>query len=172
MLYTTQNLSSLKTSPMHIFHKVRNLNWGSHNFKMRLSITKVMQLQKKKQSRKHLTLPALILFRSQCPIPVLTFLVLIGQKSFRYELLAICTDCRKIIIQQRHFPKKDWLYPEETKQHVLPQRCVLVTICLFVCLFVFFISFAGNQNIRQPNTCPFSVFFCLLVLLKMLVLKP
>ena len=30
---------------------------------------------------------------------------------------------------------------------------------LFVCLFVFFISFAGNQNIRQPNTCPFSVFF-------------
>ena len=96
MLYTTQNLSSLKTSPMRIFHKVRNLNKGSHNFKMRLSITKVMQLQKKKQSRKHLTLPALILFRSQCPIPVLTFLVLIRQKSFRCVLLAICTDCRKI----------------------------------------------------------------------------
>ena len=51
MLYTTQNISSLKTSPSRIFDEVRNLNRGSHNFKTRLSITKVTQLQKKKQSQ-------------------------------------------------------------------------------------------------------------------------
>ena len=39
---------------------------------------------------------------------------------------------------QIRFPKKkDWLYPEEPGQHVLPQRCVLETVCFFVRLIVF-----------------------------------
>ena len=62
--------------------------------------------------------------------------VSIWQKSLMCELLIICTDCRKI--HSKYVPKeKDWLYPEEPGQHVLPQRCVLETICFFVRLIVF-----------------------------------
>ena len=170
MLYTTQNLFSLKTSPMRIFHKVRNLNWGSHNFKTRLSIAKVMQLQKKKTVTKASYSPSL----NFVPIPV-------PHPSFNIPSV----DWTEIIwvwitsnlhrlqkdIQQRHFPKKDWLYPEETRQHVLPQRCVLVTICLFVFNFLWW-----ESKHKATKYMPIFSFFCLLVfftdLLKMLVLKP
>ena len=91
------------------------------------------------------------------------------------ELLAMSTDCRNIHSKDIS-RKKDWLYPEEPGQHVLPQRCVLETVCFFVRLF-FSISFTVDQNIRQPDICPFSAFFfCFLVfftdLLKRLVSKP
>ena len=64
----------------------------------------------------------------------------IWQKSFMCELLAICTDCRKIH-SKGISRKKDWVYPEEHRQHVWPQRCVLETICFFVRWIVYLIFY-------------------------------
>ena len=47
-----KNLSSLKMSPMCIFHEVPYLNQGSHNLKTRLSIAKVTKLKKKTNKKK------------------------------------------------------------------------------------------------------------------------
>ena len=89
--------------------------------------------------------------------------VSIWQKSSMCELLAMSTDCRKIHSKDIS-RKKDWLYPEEPGQHVLPQRCVLETVCFFVRLFVFNFLHCGSKHKATRYMPIFSFFyFCFLV---------
>ena len=92
------------------------------------------------------------------------------------ELLALSTDCRKIHSKDIS-RKKDWLYPEEPGQHVLPQRCVLETVCFFVRLFVFNFLHCGSKHKATRYMPIFSFFFFVFLffftdLLKRLVSKP